>query len=229
MKVEVAAREILEDLHGDFGELNHFLNCRRQEKTEFHLTNRQNMNSASKVAEIFESAGVSFSRLGAMTMELQHQQTGQGTAEEGKWGEEEIEMLRAAVLRFGNDIEKISTHIKSKSVAQIRSALKQKAVQQKVGSNNKSGTSGPTTAIGLQQGLLEDATQTPRSSQDELSRKIPAKRIRMDDNRDRANVNAQDNLLFGKAGLVNNSSMIESALDKLKYESKDSHEIDIEG
>lgn len=186
------------------------------------------MNSASKVAEIFEAAGAAFSRLGAMTMELQ--QTGQGSAEEGKWGEEEIEMLRAAILRFGNDIEKISTHIKSKSVAQIRSALKQKAVQQRVASSNsKIGASlTTTTTIGLQQGLLQDASQTPlRSGYDDQSRGTPAKKMKVD--RSASGSTAQENLLFVKSDLINNSSMIESALDKLKYESKDSHEIDIEG
>ena len=34
----------------------------------------------------------------------------------GKWGDEEIEMLRSAVKRFGEDLKKISGQVKSKSV-----------------------------------------------------------------------------------------------------------------
>ena len=34
----------------------------------------------------------------------------------GKWGDEEIEMLRSAVKRFGDDLKKISGQVKSKSV-----------------------------------------------------------------------------------------------------------------
>lgn len=34
----------------------------------------------------------------------------------GKWGDEEIEMLRSAVKRFGDDLRKISGQVKSKSV-----------------------------------------------------------------------------------------------------------------
>ena len=34
----------------------------------------------------------------------------------GKWGDDEIEMLRSAVKRFGDDLKKISGQIKTKSV-----------------------------------------------------------------------------------------------------------------
>lgn len=34
----------------------------------------------------------------------------------GKWGDEEIEMLRSAVKRFGEDLKKISGQVKGKSV-----------------------------------------------------------------------------------------------------------------
>ena len=186
------------------------------------------MNSASKVAEIFESAGMSFSRLGAMTMELQHQRT-RGRSEEGKWGDEEIGMLRAAVLQFGNDIDKICEHMKSKSVAQIRTALKRKAVQQKADSSAKSDGPPTTPTTGFQQGVLDNTIQTPRTSQDDQDGKVLAKRLKIDDKKSTGAIDTQDTPQLTKSGQVNNSSIIESAFDKLKYESKDSHEIDIEG
>lgn len=34
----------------------------------------------------------------------------------GKWGDEEIEMLKSAVKRFGDDLKKISGQVKTKSV-----------------------------------------------------------------------------------------------------------------
>ena len=34
----------------------------------------------------------------------------------GKWGEKEIEMLRQSVTRFGDDLKKISEHMKTKSM-----------------------------------------------------------------------------------------------------------------
>eukprot|EP00795_Rhopilema_esculentum_P006195 gene6195-11599_t len=182
------------------------------------------MTSASKVAEIFEAAGLAFTRLGTMAMELQSLPGEGGSSnEEGKWGEEEIEMLRQAILRFGNDLQKISTQVKTKSVTQIRAALKQKAMQQKVGLG-KSGTAG------LEQGLIQDSSQTPIKAGFDDQGRIGSKRLRLDDSSSVMVSNSQDNLLLGSSTFVNNSSMIGSALDKLKYESKDSHsEIDIEG
>ena len=34
----------------------------------------------------------------------------------GKWGQEEIEMLKQSVSRFGDDLKKISEHMKTKSM-----------------------------------------------------------------------------------------------------------------
>ena len=189
------------------------------------------MNSASKVAEIFESAGMSFSRLGLMTMDLQHihtTQQQQGKAERVKWGEEEIGALKDAVLQFGNDIDKICEHMKLRSVEQIRTALKRKAVEQTVDSNAKSGANSATPGVVSGQGLLEGTVQTPRTSKDDQDGQVLAKKLKIDETKNAGAVGTQDNPILGK-GQMNNSSIIESALDKLRYDSKDSHEIDIEG
>ncbi|PFX22369.1 Chromatin complexes subunit BAP18 [Stylophora pistillata] len=89
------------------------------------------------VAEIFTAAGEAFSHLGELTMQLHPLNNDTAvspstttTSNSGKWGDEEIEMLRSAVKRFGDDLKKISGQVKSKSVAQIKSALKRRIHEQ---------------------------------------------------------------------------------------------------
>ncbi|CAL4061269.1 unnamed protein product, partial [Meganyctiphanes norvegica] len=83
------------------------------------------MEGASKVGEIFLAAGTAFNNLAELTMQLHPtaEQSPAGT----KWTDEEIEMLRSAVRRFGDDLNIISQRIKSRTVNQIRTALKKKA------------------------------------------------------------------------------------------------------
>ncbi|XP_072035148.1 BPTF-associated chromatin complex component 1-like isoform X1 [Amphiura filiformis] len=82
------------------------------------------MSSAQKVGEIFSEAGAAFSRLGELTMQLHP--VSEPSPSSGKWTDEELELLRAAVKRFGEDLHKISDVIKTRTVNQIRSALKKK-------------------------------------------------------------------------------------------------------
>ena len=83
------------------------------------------MNSASKVGEIFTAAGSAFNKLGELTMQLHP--TADSPA--GKWTDEEIEMLRHAVLKFGEELSQICEHIKGKTVSQIKSTLKKKVFE----------------------------------------------------------------------------------------------------
>ncbi|XP_072931317.1 BPTF-associated chromatin complex component 1-like isoform X4 [Epargyreus clarus] len=83
-------------------------------------------NSAAKVGEIFREAGSAFNKLSEMTMLLHPMgDTSQGS----KWTEEEIEMLRSCVHRFAVDLNKLSQHIKNRTVSQIRTTLKKKAFE----------------------------------------------------------------------------------------------------
>ncbi|XP_030040267.1 chromatin complexes subunit BAP18 isoform X1 [Manduca sexta] len=83
-------------------------------------------NSAAKVGEIFREAGTAFNKLSEMTMLLHPMGDSQPG---GKWTEEEIEMLRACVHRFAVDLNKLSQHIKNRTVTQIRTTLKKKAFE----------------------------------------------------------------------------------------------------
>uniref|UniRef100_A0A336MDX1 CSON001075 protein n=1 Tax=Culicoides sonorensis TaxID=179676 RepID=A0A336MDX1_CULSO len=83
------------------------------------------MNSATKVGEIFTAAGNAFNQLGNLTAQLQAQDSLSGS----KWTDEEIEMLRASITKFSEDLNKISLRIKGRTVAQIRQTLKKKAFE----------------------------------------------------------------------------------------------------
>ncbi|XP_022095150.1 chromatin complexes subunit BAP18-like isoform X2 [Acanthaster planci] len=86
------------------------------------------MSSVSKVGEIFSAAGEAFSRLGELTMQLHPMAEPSPTS--GKWTDEEIEMLRSSIKTFGDDLQKISETIKTRTVSQIRTAMKKKAQEQ---------------------------------------------------------------------------------------------------
>lgn len=83
------------------------------------------MSSANKVGEIFSEAGSAFSKLGELTMQLHPQ--GEPSPLSGKWTDSEIEMLKTAVKRFGEDLNKISDVIKNRSISQIKAQMKRKA------------------------------------------------------------------------------------------------------
>ncbi|XP_047543976.1 chromatin complexes subunit BAP18-like isoform X3 [Vanessa tameamea] len=81
---------------------------------------------ANKVGEIFREAGTAFNKLSEMTMLLHPMGD---TQPGGKWTDEEIEMLRNCVHRFAVDLNKLSQHIKARTVSQIRTTLKKKAFE----------------------------------------------------------------------------------------------------
>ncbi|XP_036380521.1 chromatin complexes subunit BAP18-like isoform X3 [Megalops cyprinoides] len=84
------------------------------------------MTSAStKVGEIFSAAGAAFTKLGELTMQLHP--VADSSPAGAKWTDTEIEMLRSAVRRFGDDLNTISSVIKERTVrAQIKTTVKRK-------------------------------------------------------------------------------------------------------
>ncbi|KAH8412460.1 hypothetical protein KR009_002360, partial [Drosophila setifemur] len=78
-----------------------------------------------QVGEIFTAAGQAFSRLGDLTMQLHPN----ADSPSGKWTDEEIDMLHSSIMRFSDDLSKISLSIKNRTVSQIRQALKKKAFE----------------------------------------------------------------------------------------------------
>jgi len=84
------------------------------------------MTSASKVGEIFSSAGQAFEKLGELTMQLQAAQQNTG-GPSAKWTKEEVEMMHEAVRTFSEQLNTLSSTIKQRTVQQIRGALQKKA------------------------------------------------------------------------------------------------------
>uniref|UniRef100_H2Z164 Myb-like domain-containing protein n=1 Tax=Ciona savignyi TaxID=51511 RepID=H2Z164_CIOSA len=81
------------------------------------------MSSAGKVSQIFISAGDAFTKLAELTMQINTQVEAPPGA---KWTDDEIEMLRQAVLKFGTDLNKISEVVKTRSLGQLKNAIKRK-------------------------------------------------------------------------------------------------------
>ncbi|CAL8086103.1 unnamed protein product [Calicophoron daubneyi] len=94
------------------------------------------MANGSRVAEIFQQASVAFGRLAQLTLDLKLYQAEQtepeskGSNNSGKWSNREIDQLKDAISRFGNDLAKISEAIETKTVAQIKQKVKSKAFQE---------------------------------------------------------------------------------------------------
>ncbi|XP_010898123.1 chromatin complexes subunit BAP18 isoform X1 [Esox lucius] len=83
------------------------------------------MTSAStKVGEIFSAAGAAFTKLGELTMQLHP--VADSSPAGAKWTDTEIEQLRSAVVRFGDDLNSLSSVIKERTVAQIKTTVKRK-------------------------------------------------------------------------------------------------------
>ena len=110
------------------------------------------MTQAGKVAEIFSTAGEAFTKLGNLAMSLQS--NSERSSDINKWADEEIDMLRTAISRFGSDIEKISELVKNKSANQIKTALRQKAV---LNLNNVSQSITPTVKTDMQSSLPQQS------------------------------------------------------------------------
>nr|XP_002120869.1 chromatin complexes subunit BAP18 isoform X4 [Ciona intestinalis] len=79
--------------------------------------------STAKVSQIFISAGEAFTKLAELTMQINTQVE---TPPGAKWTDTEIEMLRQAVQKFGTDLNKISEVVKTRSLGQLKTAIKRK-------------------------------------------------------------------------------------------------------
>nr|XP_022336756.1 chromatin complexes subunit BAP18-like isoform X1 [Crassostrea virginica] len=85
------------------------------------------MSSASKVGEIFTAAGAAFTKLGDLTLQLHP--TSEQSPSSGKWTPHEVDMLKNAVKRFGDDLDNISEIIKTRTISQIKTQMKRKAYE----------------------------------------------------------------------------------------------------
>ncbi|XP_035228242.1 chromatin complexes subunit BAP18-like [Stegodyphus dumicola] len=88
----------------------------------------QNVRQTSHiVAEIFTDVGTAFTRLGELEMLLNPEFD---SPYREKATENEVQMLRAAVKKFGEDIDKICQRIKDRTLLQIRNSMKRHAYEE---------------------------------------------------------------------------------------------------
>ena len=116
-------------------------------------------SSATRVGEIFTAAGIAFTKLGELSMTL-HETEEAASATTGRWDAEDIQTLRMAVKRFGEDLNKISENIKNKTIAQIKTGIKRKAIDDNSKGPNPLG-SPPTNAA---KKLVTSPALTPTAS-----------------------------------------------------------------
>ncbi|XP_035439249.2 chromatin complexes subunit BAP18 isoform X4 [Spodoptera frugiperda] len=83
-------------------------------------------SSSAKVDDIFREAGTAFNKLSEMTMSLQ---AAEDSLSDEVWSPEDLETLRSSVHRFAVELNKISQHIKKRTISQIRNTLKRKAYE----------------------------------------------------------------------------------------------------
>jgi len=80
-------------------------------------------NHATKVGEIFAAAGTAFSKLGELTMQLHGPLDSAGGS---IWTDEEMEMMRSCVVKFGDELEVICDRVKTRGTTQRRISMKKK-------------------------------------------------------------------------------------------------------
>lgn len=101
------------------------------------------MSTVSQVGEIFSAAGTAFTKLSELTTMLQIAEAapahglvplcsfgsrliGFFTDDSERWDEEDLEMLRSAVKRFGEDLCQLTERIKRKTEAEVAADVKKK-------------------------------------------------------------------------------------------------------
>ncbi|GFR02740.1 chromatin complexes subunit BAP18 [Trichonephila clavata] len=84
-----------------------------------------NRQTSHIVSEIFADVGTSFTLLGELEMMLNPEY-----AARNKVPEADVQALRAAINKFGEDIDKICQRIKDRTLLQIRNSMKRHAYEE---------------------------------------------------------------------------------------------------
>ncbi|CAI4226988.1 unnamed protein product [Auanema sp. JU1783] len=80
------------------------------------------VNLASKVAEVFLTAGHAFQKLGDLTLQL-HSNV---EPEECKWTEKDVDQLRDSLTRFAHELDMISQSVQGRTSKHIKTDIKRR-------------------------------------------------------------------------------------------------------
>lgn len=144
------------------------------------------MANPSRVSEIFQQASAAFGRLAHLTLELKLSQAQQNTSDQKsntKWTTEEINELKTAIVRFGNDLEKIAQSIETKTLDQIKQKVHSKTFQE-AGYTTVPSSLAQTTGSDQRKnapGTTEPAQRRRSPSDSNTDFGIPAKRSRTEE------------------------------------------------
>lgn len=89
------------------------------------------MVTVTAVGEIFSAAGIAFGQLAELTSLLQEEPatTVDANGRQNDWDAEDVEALRSAVKKFGQDLASLTEKIKSKKVNAKAQSIKQKVFE----------------------------------------------------------------------------------------------------
>jgi len=82
---------------------------------------------SARAAEIFLTAAASFQRLGELTMQLNFTADAQ---HHSHWTDKDLDMLQDSILRFSEDLSRISESVRDKTNTQVKLDLKRKAIDE---------------------------------------------------------------------------------------------------
>ena len=90
------------------------------------------MVTVGAVGEIFSAAGIAFDRLAELTSLLQEERTTSNDTNgrhNESWDAEDVEALRSAVKKFGQDLANVTERIKNKKVTAKAQSIKRKVFE----------------------------------------------------------------------------------------------------
>ena len=89
------------------------------------------MVTVGAVGEIFSAAGMAFDRLAELTSLLQEERTTSNdtNGRHNEWDAEDVEALRSAVKKFGQDLANVTEKIKNKKVSAKAQSIKRKVFE----------------------------------------------------------------------------------------------------
>jgi len=113
---------------------------------------------SARASEIFLTAAAAFQRLGELTMQLNFTADAQ---HHSHWTDKDLDMLQDSILRFSEDLSRISESVRDKTNTQVKLDLKRKAIDEAAYVGVMATTSGPPPIKRKSQPTIPTTTKRP--------------------------------------------------------------------